>query len=44
MGTALLFTSARRDDKPKIAGAVLMRQVLPRPRRYCGTTTWPRGT
>lgn len=28
MGTALLFMSARRDDKPKIAGAVLMRQVL----------------
>ena len=28
MGTALLFMSARSDDKPKIAGAVLMRQVL----------------
>ena len=28
MGTALLFMSARRDDKPRIAGAVLMRQLL----------------
>jgi hypothetical protein len=28
MGTALLFISARRDDKPRIAGAVLMRQLL----------------
>jgi hypothetical protein len=28
MGTAVLFLSARRDDKPRIAGAVLLRQLL----------------
>jgi hypothetical protein len=28
MGTALLFMSARRGDKPRIAGSVLLRQVL----------------
>ena len=28
MGTAFLFMAARRDDKPRIAGAVLLRQLL----------------
>lgn len=28
MGTALILMAARRDDKPKIAGAVMLRQML----------------
>ncbi|MGQ0632477.1 MAG: relaxase/mobilization nuclease domain-containing protein [Sporichthyaceae bacterium] len=28
MGTALVFMSARRDDRPKIAGMILMQQIL----------------